>query len=646
MRARWSARLGRLLVVPSRRVRHGAQHRRTRGGIRCTASEARGKLSVRVGAPPDGGATARRAGSAAGDGALSARRVGTSIYGTLHDTGELGARIGGRRRSAWSRRDRARAPRRRSARSGTRERVRPPRAASSSIRGAILGACAAAAGVVRAALSSPVVAAGPGVAARGRGDRRHRPSRRGCALDRKRAHRFCRGPPRKSRSGSGSSRTVRRRRRSSELSVPSWVCLGCVVLGGWASGRSWVCRGCVVLGGWASGASWVRRGCVAQDGSVPVRPRVCRGCAEPAGSVPGRPRVCRERVVSARLAPVRWRVCRGCAVSRSAPVRSWGVRRRCAEPGDRVSARSRRREAGRRARCAAKSPWARPVRTVRRFAVPGRTTALGGGGAGGVPCAGPVGSGGGRRARRACSMDSAASADVSTGSDSGCVVGTAANRCTGTWSGRGADTIAPDTIGRARTTRAGAPTCGIDTSVEFGWRGAPLHRLSRPPPRLCGLGQIGVCALDRCRRSSESVDDAGRGGGTDQVPRWSKPGRITMGDELARKSVRVGDQAGGRDDPLHGRGGAPFRRPRRGGWFSCPLAAEEVEEPHRRSPPEDAGVDPADLVDEPPPVGVLEVEDVVQRPVEVVGDVRDLLVAAGRPRTSRFPQAAHRRGRR
>ena len=32
-----------------------------------------------------------------------------------------------------------------------------------------------------------------------------------------------------------------------------------------------------------------------------------------------------------------------------------------------------------------------------------------------------------------------------------------------------------------------------------------------------------------------------------------------------------------------------------------------------------------DLVDEALPVGVLEVEDLVQRPVEVVGHVRDLL---------------------
>ena len=39
-------------------------------------------------------------------------------------------------------------------------------------------------------------------------------------------------------------------------------------------------------------------------------------------------------------------------------------------------------------------------------------------------------------------------------------------------------------------------------------------------------------------------------------------------------------------------------------------------------------------------IGVLEVEQVVQRPVQVVRDVRDLLVEHGRPRTSRFPQAA------
>ena len=181
-------------------------------------------------------------------------------------------------------------------------------------------------------------------------------------------------PSRKSRSGAGSSRTVRRRCRSSELSVPSWVCRGCVVLGGWASGRSRVCRGCVVLGGWASGRS-----------------RVCRGCAEPAGSVPGRPRVGRERVVSARLAPVRWRVCRGCAVSRSAPVRSWGVRRRCAEPGDRVSARSRRLKGGRRVRYATEPAWAPSVRANPPFAEPERTKA--------PPCAGPLGSGDGRRAR-------------------------------------------------------------------------------------------------------------------------------------------------------------------------------------------------------------------------------------------------------
>src|SRR6476646_8809479 len=35
-------------------------------------------------------------------------------------------------------------------------------------------------------------------------------------------------------------------------------------------------------------------------------------------------------------------------------------------------------------------------------------------------------------------------------------------------------------------------------------------------------------------------------------------------------------------------------------------------------------VDPADLVDEPQPERMLEVEDRVHRPVEVVGDVRDL----------------------
>src|SRR5512139_2030450 len=44
-------------------------------------------------------------------------------------------------------------------------------------------------------------------------------------------------------------------------------------------------------------------------------------------------------------------------------------------------------------------------------------------------------------------------------------------------------------------------------------------------------------------------------------------------------------------------------------------------------------VDPADLLDEAQPQGVLEVEDRVHRPVEVIGDVRDLLEqAVGRVR--------------
>ena len=37
---------------------------------------------------------------------------------------------------------------------------------------------------------------------------------------------------------------------------------------------------------------------------------------------------------------------------------------------------------------------------------------------------------------------------------------------------------------------------------------------------------------------------------------------------------------------------------------------------------------------------MFQVQDVVERPVEVVGDVRDLLVDPVRRRTSRFPQAA------
>ena len=41
-----------------------------------------------------------------------------------------------------------------------------------------------------------------------------------------------------------------------------------------------------------------------------------------------------------------------------------------------------------------------------------------------------------------------------------------------------------------------------------------------------------------------------------------------------------------------------------------------------------SGVHPSDVVDVPEPVGVLQVEQGVQRPVQVVGQVRDLLLQA------------------
>jgi hypothetical protein len=40
----------------------------------------------------------------------------------------------------------------------------------------------------------------------------------------------------------------------------------------------------------------------------------------------------------------------------------------------------------------------------------------------------------------------------------------------------------------------------------------------------------------------------------------------------------------------------------------------------------DPGVDASDVVDVGQPVGVLQIEQGVQRPVQVVGEVRDLLV--------------------
>src|SRR5512139_3910620 len=53
-------------------------------------------------------------------------------------------------------------------------------------------------------------------------------------------------------------------------------------------------------------------------------------------------------------------------------------------------------------------------------------------------------------------------------------------------------------------------------------------------------------------------------------------------------------------------------------------------------------VDPADLLDEAQPQGVLEVEDRVHRPVEVIGDVRDLLEqAVGRVRHDSPRRCSH-----
>ena len=44
-----------------------------------------------------------------------------------------------------------------------------------------------------------------------------------------------------------------------------------------------------------------------------------------------------------------------------------------------------------------------------------------------------------------------------------------------------------------------------------------------------------------------------------------------------------------------------------------------------------AAVDTRDLVDEAPAIGMLEIEDLLEPPVEVVGDVRGLLVELVRP---------------
>ena len=83
-------------------------------------------------------------------------------------------------------------------------------------------------------------------------------------------------------------------------------------------------------------------------------------------------------------------------------------------------------------------------------------------------------------------------------------------------------------------------------------------------------------------------------------------------------------------------GGGPGldgRGRRRGG--SCRLLTL-AERPGHRGAPSLLGhpdVDPADLVDQSLPHRVLQVEDRVERPVEVVGDVRDLLPeAVGRVR--------------
>jgi hypothetical protein len=125
--------------------------------------------------------------------------------------------------------------------------------------------------------------------------------------------------------------------------------------------------------------------------------------------------------------------------------------------------------------------------------------------------------------------------------------------------------------------------------------------------------------------------------GVDDVTERRQEARIGPGAQRCREAVDRRGQRHGLHDTLHRRNAAPARGPgcRRRGVGRCWSADRGARRrsgpspwpPDHRSPPAlHACVDPRDLVGPPSALGVLEVEQVVEGPVEVVGDVRDLLV--------------------
>lgn len=169
------------------------------------------------------------------------------------------------------------------------------------------------------------------------------------------------------------------------------------------------------------------------------------------------------------------------------------------------------------------------------------------------------------------------------------------------------------------------------------WRsGGPGTRPPRPGQRWLRLLHMGSPG-----RSDEVPDHADRGGSTLSVNQRAQELRILPGGQRALEPSAVAEQArlqhgswhGGRGRPLgprcrsrEVRTGVTLVRGVRAGRpvddLRRALADHPLPQPHC-SPPRRL-VQAADLLDEALPIGMLKVKDRVQRPVHVVGDVRDL----------------------
>src|SRR5437899_2958102 len=159
--------------------------------------------------------------------------------------------------------------------------------------------------------------------------------------------------------------------------------------------------------------------------------------------------------------------------------------------------------------------------------------------------------------------------------------------------------------------------------------------MPRPRRRVCPtFSRRGDCPASSGSRWSEG-DSAGGGTatgstGAGRLPTAGANGGAASGSVLTVSTAGGGAAATART--ARGAGGRGGRWPggrRLAGATPRRAPAEEVDGAapgllRTRAPL----VDPSDLLDEPPAQGVLEVQDLVQRQVEVVRDVRDLLEGA------------------